>query len=128
MVLASYGVDTDPQRLNDFLNGCNGFTPQAWIEWSVAVKLDPQRVEFVYENDPSYKLIDDNLIAGNPVIIRLGYPPPRQTSHFVVICGKKGYDYLIMDPGSHGREDAYPLAETGAKIDALRYYKALKKS
>ena len=36
MVLASYGVNTDPQRLNDFLNGNNGFTPQAWIEWFVA--------------------------------------------------------------------------------------------
>ena len=33
-----------------------------------------------------------------------------------------------MDPGSHGKEGAYPLAETGAKIDALRYYEVVKKS
>ncbi|HEX2748665.1 MAG TPA: cysteine peptidase family C39 domain-containing protein [Verrucomicrobiales bacterium] len=126
MVFASYGVNTDPQRLNDYLKGNNGFTPQAWIEWSVAVGLDPERVEFLYEDNPSYELIDANLLTGNPVIVRLGYPPPRQTSHFVVICGKKGYDYLIMDPGSRGKTEAYPLAETGAKIDALRFF-ALKK-
>lgn len=127
MVLSFYGLDTDPQRLNDFLNGNNGFTPQAWIEWKVAVLLDPERVTFEYEDLPSYYLIDWNLERGNPVIVRLGYPPPRETSHFVVICGKKGYDYLIMDPGSHGRTEAYPLAETGGKIDALRYYGPVKK-
>ncbi len=128
MVLASYGVNTDPQRLNDYLKGNNGFTPQAWIEWSVAVGLDPDRVEFLYEDNPSYELIDANLLAGNPVIVRLGYPPPRETSHFVVICGKKGYDYLIMDPGSRGKTEAYPLAETGAKIDALRFFAVNKKA
>ena len=127
MVLASYGVDTDPQRLNDFMNLNNGFTPEAWIEWKIAVQLDPDRVEFKYEADPSYKRIDENLERGNPVIVRLGYPPPRHTNHFVVICGKTGYDYLIMDPGSSGKENAYPLSETGAKIDALRYFEAVKK-
>src|SRR5204862_7627118 len=100
-----------PQRRYDFRNGNNGFTPQAWIEWQVAAQLDPARARFIYEADPSYELIDDNLLVGNPVIVRLGYPAPHDTSHFVVICGKKGYDYLIMDPRSNVKKGAYPLSE-----------------
>jgi hypothetical protein len=71
--------------------------------------------------------MDEELEKGNPVIVRLGYPPPRVTGHFVVICGKKGYDYLIMDPGTSGHEGAYPLAETGTTIEALRYYELVGK-
>src|SRR5580698_926750 len=30
MVLAAYGVDTDPQRLNEYLNTHGGYTPNGW--------------------------------------------------------------------------------------------------
>ena len=33
MVLSAYGVDTDPQRLNDFLNQNGGYTPNGWLYW-----------------------------------------------------------------------------------------------
>src|SRR4051794_35447601 len=33
MVLASYGCDVDPQRLNRFLNAHGGYTPQGWLYW-----------------------------------------------------------------------------------------------
>ncbi len=36
MVLAFYGVDTDPQRLNGFLNANGGYTPQGWLYWEKA--------------------------------------------------------------------------------------------
>ena len=36
MVLAGYGVETDPQRLNDFLTANGGYTPQGWLKWEVA--------------------------------------------------------------------------------------------
>ena len=128
MVLASYGVDTDPLRLNDFLQMNNGYTPEAWLKWEVAARLNEERVRFIYEDDPSYKLIDENLERGNPVIIRLRYPPPSSITHFVVICGKDGYDYLIMDPGSKGSRGVYPLKEFGSKIEALRYYEPVKRA
>lgn len=126
MVLASYGVDTDPQRLNDYLLLNNGYTPESWIKWEVAATLSPEKVRFVYENDPSYKLIDENLERGNPVIVRLRYPPPSSITHFVVVCGKQGYDYLITDPGAAGRKGVYPLKDFGSKIEALRYYEPVK--
>ena len=127
MVLASYGVDTDPQRLNDFLAGNDGYTEQAWLKWEVAAQLDPARATFVYEDDPSYQLIDENLERGNPVIIRLRYPPPSLITHFVVICGKNGYDYIIMDPGSRGKNGTYLLEQFGSNIEALRFYEPVKR-
>jgi hypothetical protein len=124
MVLASYGIDTDPQRLNDFLKGNNGFTPEAWLKWEVAARCAPTAVKFCYEDDPSFQLIDENLARGNPVIIRLRYP--GGITHFVVVCGKDGYDYLIVDPGSRSNRGVYPLKDFGSNIEALRFYEPVK--
>ena len=124
MILASYGVDTDPQRLNAFLTGHNGFTPEAWLKWEVAAELSPDKVRFVYEDEPSYQLIDENLERGNPVIIRIRYASGM--THFVVICGKNGYDYLITDPGRHGGRGVILLEELGCNIEALRFYEPVK--
>ena len=123
MVLASYGIDTDPQRLNAFLKTNDGFTEQGWIYWEKAAELAPEQVRHVYEDLPTYHLIDANLCAGNPVIVRL-----RQShggTHFVVIAGKDGFDYLTRDPGAGAAKGLYPLREYGSKIEALRFYKKL---
>ncbi len=123
MVLASYGVDTDPQRLNAFLKTNDGYTPQGWIYWEKAAELAPARVRHVYEDLPAYHLIDANLSDGNPVIVRL-----RQKSgitHFVVIAGKEGFDYLTRDPGAGAAKGLYPLREYGSRIEALRFYRKL---
>ncbi len=124
MILASYGVDTDPRRLNEFLNSRDGFTPEAWLKWEVAAELSPDKVRFVYEDLPSYQLIDENLERGNPVIVRIRYD--SGITHFVVIRGKEGHDYLINDPGRHGANGAYPLRQLGSNIEALRFYEPVK--
>jgi hypothetical protein len=121
MVLASYGVDTDPQRLNRFLTETNGYTPQGWIYWEAAAALAPDRVRHVYEDLPTYHLIDQNLARGNPVIVRLRYP--HGITHFVVLAGKDGYDYLVRDPGAGAGKGLYPLREFGSEIEALRFYR-----
>lgn len=120
MVLASYGVDTDPGRLNAALKKNGGFTPQGWLYWEKASELTPDKAKHVYEDRASHYLIDSNLRRGNPVIVRLRYP--NNITHFVVICGKDGFDYLIRDPGSAGKRGVYPLKDFGSDIEALRYY------
>ena len=48
-------------------------------------------------------------------------------NHFVVIVGKRGFDYLIRDPSrAEGGGKVYPLADLGVPIEALRYYRKLK--
>jgi hypothetical protein len=123
MVLSYYGIDTDPQRLNWFLQGNDGYTPQGWIYWERAAEMAPERIRHVYEDLPSHRLIDTNIARGNPVIVRLRMP--RGTTHFVVIAGKDGFDYLTRDPGRGGGRGVYPLRDLGSKIEGLRFYEKL---
>jgi hypothetical protein len=123
MVLASYGYDTDPQRLNNFLKRRGGYTPQGWLYWEKAAELAHGHVRHAYEDLPSYDLIDGNLQRGNPVIVRLRLP--SRITHFVVIAGKQGFDYLIRDPGAGAAKGLYPLREFGSRIEALRFYEKL---
>ncbi len=124
MVLASYGFDLDPGRLNRFLTTHpQGYTPQGWLYWEAAADYEPGKVRKAYEDLPSYELIDGQLARGNPVIVRLRLP--SGTTHFVVIAGKQGYDYLTRDPGAGATKGLYPLREFGSLIEALRFYEKL---
>lgn len=124
MVLATYGVDTDPGRLNKLVTEANGYVGNGWLEWEKAAEVTGNVARKVYEDLPSYRLIDENLRYGNPVIVRLR--TEGGTTHFVVIAGKEGYDYLTRDPGSGAAKGLYPLSEFGSKIDALRFYEKMK--
>jgi len=124
MVLNSYGVKTNPQELNWYLSATAGYTNEGWLYWERAADLAPDRVRHVYEDLPSYFLIDWNLIRKNPVIVRLRLAGGM--THFVVIAGKQGTDYLIRDPGAGASKGYYPLRELGSKIEALRFYRKLR--
>ena len=124
MVLASYGIDTDPQRLNQFLTAHDGYSPRGWLFWEAAAALAPERVRHVYEDLPTYHLLDENIANGNPVIVRLRMP--SGITHFVVLAGKEGFDYLVRDPAFGGKKGLYPLREFGSPIEALRFYKKLR--
>jgi hypothetical protein len=129
MIMQTYGLKTDPKALNAMLIRNKGYTAEGWLMWERVPDLAPGHVKFVYEGPPSYPLIDSNLQQGNPVIVRIRYPQnPDGTpgiTHFVVICGKEGLDYLIADPGRAGSRGIYPLKEFGSNIEALRYYERI---
>ena len=125
MVLASYGIDTDPGQLNQFLTAHKGYTPEGWLYWEKAAEFAPGRCEKAYEDDASYARIDWNLFWGNPVIVRIRFP--GGLTHFVVIAGKEGREYLIRDPGAGAARGLYPLSELSPNIEALRYYRRLVK-
>ena len=124
MIMKFYGIDTDPGRLNDFLRDHGGYTEDNDLIWEGPPLLAPKQVKHVYEDLPSYYLIDSNLRRGNPVIVRLRLASGM--THFVVVMGKQGFDYLIRDPSQAGlRKGVYPLKELGSNIEALRYYEKL---
>jgi hypothetical protein len=123
MVLAYYGQDIDPGRLNAFLSESDGYTPQGWLYWEKAADYHPGLARHAYEDLPSYYLIDSNLERGNPVIIRIHLQ--NGVTHFVVIVGKAGFDYLIQDPASGGVNGVYPLRQLAPEIEALRFYEKL---
>ena len=123
MVFQAYGIKTDPQQLNWFLTDKGGYTERGWLYWERAAWWAPDRVRHVYEDLPSYRLIDSNLARGNPVIVRVRYS--GGITHFVVIAGKDGFDYLVRDPGAGAAKGLYPLRELGSDIEALRFYEPL---
>ena len=124
MVLASYGADTDPGRLNKLVTEADGYEGAGWLKWETAAEVTGNIARKVYEADPSYRLIDENLARRNPVIVRLR--AGSGITHFVVIAGKEGYDYLVRDPGAGAAKGLYPLKEFGSKIEALRFYEKVK--
>jgi hypothetical protein len=124
MVLSHFGMDIDPSRLNQFLKEHNGYEGEGWLRWESAAEFMPGLVVKAYEGLPSFLLIDGNLLRGNPVIVRI-----RRSdgiTHFVVIVGKHGFDYLIRDPAGSGGGRVYPFRELGVPIEALRYYRGVK--
>jgi len=126
MVFKFYGIDVDPQQLNWFLTNVGGYTDQGWLYWDRAAWFAPDRVRHVYEDLASYQLIDSNLSRGNPVIVRVRLR--NGITHFVVIAGKQGFDYLIQDPGGGSAKGVYPLRELGSNIEALRFYEPIAKT
>jgi hypothetical protein len=121
MALAGYGMDLDPSRLNAFLTANGGYTERGWIYWEVAALYEPGRVRHAYEDLPSHRLMDWNLMKGNPVIVRVR--PPGRGTHFVLVVGKRGFDYIAQDPGAGGRQ--MPLRELCSQVEALRFYEKL---
>jgi hypothetical protein len=52
---------------------------------------------------------------------------PSGITHFVVIIGKTGFDYLVQDPASGGESGVYPLRKLAHEIEALRFYERIRK-
>ena len=123
MVFKFYGIETDPQQLNWILTAVDGYTERGWLYWDRAAWLAPDRIRHVYEDLPSYQLIDSNLAHGNPVIVRVRLA--NGITHFVVVAGKNGFDYLVRDPGGGAAKGFYPLRELNSDIEALRFYQPL---
>jgi len=124
MVLSGYGVDTDPKRLNQYLTTHAGYTENGWVYWEKAAEVAPYaQVEKAYEDLPTYALIDQNLLAGNPVIVRLTLRNGH--SHFVVLVGKQGWDYLAQDPARSPSWGIYPLKDLTDHIEGLRFFRVV---
>jgi hypothetical protein len=121
MVLADYGVDTDPERLNNYLIAHGGYVGDGLLVWEKPAELGLGQVQKAYEDLPSYALLDQNLLERNPVIVRLTLPNGR--THFVVIVGKRGWNYLVQDPARAPDEGIYPLKDLTGRIEALRFYR-----
>ena len=49
--------------------------------------------------------------------------PPGRGTHFVLVVGTSGFDYIAQDPGSGGRQ--LPLRELNSPVEALRFYERL---
>lgn len=123
MVVAFYGVKTDPQQLNSFLTKAGGLSDDGLIQWSRVPAIAPSHLELAYNGYASYELIDSNLLTENPVIAIIHLRDGAY--HFVVIVGKQGRNYLIRDPAASVFRRPYPLSDLTDRIDGICFFRTI---
>jgi len=102
MLLSGYGFTETPGTLNQKMKDRQGFVGSG-IRWDVVSQVHPQvklqaniRCE---TTDAPLGQIDAALNAGQPVIVRVDASPnPGLQWHYVLLYGRKGDDYLMLDP------------------------------
>lgn len=120
MVVAFYGIKTDPRQLNNFLTRAGGFSDDGLIDWRRVPAIAPSYLKLAYNGYASYELIDSNLLEKNPVIAILRLADGAY--HFVVIVGKEGRNYLIRDPAASVFRKPYPLSELTDRIEGICFF------
>lgn len=102
MVYKSYGLDTDPLRLNAELKRTRAFAGDL-LDWRNVAAASGGRLTLANRPYPfgpgstDWNLIDRQLSAGNPVIVYVDRPE-QSLHHYVVLLQKEGDAYLMHDP------------------------------
>jgi peptidase C39-like protein len=116
MALSSLGFQTSPLQLCRDLKAQDGFTAQGYLIWGTveSVTNHETRIEFPAL---THGAIDAALLENRPVIakIMLGGTVP----HWVLIVGKDGPEYLVMDP-LNAKRTLLRLSDRSSKIYAVR--------
>ena len=102
MMLSGHGYTETPKSLNEKLKKLGGFAGSG-IRWNAVSQLYPQvRLNSIIKcNDSPAPLaqIDAALATGQPAIVCVdSTAAPGFLSHYVLLIGRKGNDYLMLDP------------------------------
>ena len=102
MLLSGHGYSETPKTLNQKLKNAQGFVSAA-IRWGSVSQIYPNvtvRSNISCTTTPApLELIDAAIAAGQPAIVQVDYSnAPGIQTHWVVLYGKKGDDYLMLDP------------------------------
>src|SRR5215208_5857372 len=102
MLLSGHGYAESPKSLNQKLKNVNGFV-SAGIRWGAVNQVYPQVTLKAFipcsTSDAPLAQIDAAIAAGQPAIVQVDSSPASGIqTHWVVIYGKTGNDYLMLDP------------------------------
>jgi hypothetical protein len=116
MALTSLGHRVTPLELCRGLKARDGFTRQGYLVWAKVAELTNGGVRVAFP-PLEYASVDDALRRERPVIakIMLGGRVP----HWVLVVGKRGSDYVVMDPLDANRS-LVRLSDRSAHIHAIR--------
>ena len=96
MAATGLGEAVTPADLNALLINRSGYTREGWIIWDAISKSFDGRIEAVAHDRPSFEALDRAIEQGEFPIVK--FLLPSGITHWVVIVGKEGSDYLIHDP------------------------------
>jgi len=102
MLLSGYGFSETPQSLNEKMKAKQGFAGSG-IRWNIVNQVHPQvtlKSNVPCEgSDAPLGQIDSWLAMGHPVVVRVDASPnPGLQWHYVLLYGREGDDYLMLDP------------------------------
>jgi len=102
MLLSGHGYSETPKSLNQKLKNVNGFVG-AGIRWGAVSQIYPNVTLKAFipcsTSDAPLAQIDAVIAAGQPAIVQVDRSPAEGIqTHWVVLYGRKGDDYLMLDP------------------------------
>lgn len=119
MAFGALGIEADPLALNDFLKENGGYTARGYLIWAASERYTEGKAELTSIGPASYEILDQNLEAGNPGIVKVTLP--SGIPHWVLVVGKDGYEYLAHDPLDR-TESPRPLSEVAPMMRRLRVF------
>lgn len=102
MLLSGHGYSETPKSLNQKLKNVNGFV-SAGIRWGAVSQIYPNVTLKAFipcsTSDAPLAQIDAAIASGQPAIVQVDRSPADGIqTHWVILYGKKGDDYLMLDP------------------------------
>src|SRR6266498_340612 len=102
MLLSGHGYAETPKTLNQKLKNVDGFV-SAGIRWGAVSQVYPNVTLKAFipcsTSDAPLAQINAAIAAGQPAIVQVDHSnAPGIQTHWVVVYGKKGDDYLMLDP------------------------------
>ena len=120
MGLAHFGIQKTPGELNEWLKTHEGYSRRGWLRWESVSKLTAQKVHVDFRAPLKHETIDAALKAGQPVLAKVFVN--RVITHWVLVVGKEGTEYLVQDPlGSARKPDL--LSRYSSGVHAIRILK-----
>lgn len=120
MGLTAVGHPVDPLTLSRDLKQRGGFTANGFVIWRTVSEITGGRVK-VELPALSHEAIDAELVKSRPVIAKILLQDRIQ--HWVLVVGKQGTDYLVMDP-LNGEKTLLRLSDRSSAIHAIRVLKS----
>jgi hypothetical protein len=102
IILSGHGYSETPKSLNQKLKNLNGFV-SAGIRWGAVSQIYRNVTLKAFipcsTSDAPLAQIDASIAAGQPAIVQVDNSPADGIqTHWVVLYGQRGDDYLMLDP------------------------------
>ena len=120
MGLAHFGIQKTPGELNEWLKTHEGYSPRGWLRWETVSKLTAQKVHVDFRAPLKHETIDAALKARRPVLAKVFIN--RVITHWVLVVGKEGTEYVVKDPLGDGRKPDL-LSRYSSGVHAIRILK-----
>lgn len=118
MGLSALGYLVDPGELCRELGALDGFNNAGQVVWSAVAEATDGEIAIGFP-DLTHETIDVELAERRPVIAKIMLS--ESVAHWVLIVGKEGREYRVMDPLERGKV-VLGLSERSKAVEAIRVF------